>query len=219
VLPWGPWKRFCCIHDATTSHFCQSSLHGLQELQPHSKQERSQWIHLKDRQDDKQLTASLDLYGLAERILDSKEVLGDIHSNLQDGEATKRSKETSLLALRKTVIPLLQFASDTIRSSTKLVVAPIAGSQYVHIRNEAEKRASAATVTPTSNETWGQTLPRKSEPLRRIENTLATENDEIKKRKATSHRLHNRHINNQSVTQHLIDQGKLFQRRFHEALR
>jgi hypothetical protein len=151
--------------------------------------------------------------------LDSKEVLGDIHSNLQDGEATKRSKETSLLALRKTVIPLLQFASDTIRSSTKLVVAPIAGSQYVHIRNEAEKRASAATVTPTSNETWGQTLPRKSEPLRRIENTLATENDEIKKRKATSHRLHNRHINNQSVTQHLIDQGKLFQRRFHEALR
>ena len=133
--------------------------------------------------DDKQLTASVSLYDLAERLLDSKQVLEDIHSIFQDDEASDRSKENYLLALRKTVIPLLQFAADTIRSSTKLV-APIPGSQYVHKRNEIKKRASVSKVTPTSNVIWGQTISRKSEPLRRIEDTLTTEKVEIKKRKA-----------------------------------
>jgi hypothetical protein len=138
---------------------------------------------LRKTKDDKQLAATLGLYDLAEQLSDAVQVLVDHHYIFKYAESTNRSKESSLYVINKTIIPLLKLASDIARNSAK-VMAPIAATQYAHKRKESEKnKAAMATVTPIRNEIMGLTKERKSEPLRRIENTIATENDNNKKRK------------------------------------
>jgi hypothetical protein len=64
-------------------------------------------------------------------------------------------------------------------------VAPIAATHYIHQQLESRKKQTAAvTVTPRNN-MKSQTIDRKSQPLRLIENTLAMKNKDKKKRKAT----------------------------------
>ena len=129
--------------------------------------------------DDKQLGAVLNLYDISARLSDATLVLKEIHSVFSQDGSSDRSKESALRDIKKNLIPLLKHASDTVLISAPLV-APIASTKYVHERLEIQKKQSAAAeVTPTDNPQWRrQTIDRKSQPLRRIENTLAMKEKE-----------------------------------------
>jgi hypothetical protein len=143
---------------------------------------------------DKQLGVVLTLFNLGERLSDAAQVLEEFHLLFHDAGSSKQSKENALQDINKNVIPLLKLASATI-SNSATVVAPIAGTQYIHMRLESQKKqAAAALVTPTKNVIWGQlTTDRKSQPLRRIENTLATK--KMKTRSGKQDRRNSRCVN------------------------
>ena len=96
--------------------------------------------------DNKQLDAALCLCKLTARLLGAN--LKELSSIFNDDESSKRSKESALRGIKKSAIPSLKHASDTIHS-----LAPVAAPSAIPFLKHASDtiRSSAPVTAPIAS--------------------------------------------------------------------
>ncbi len=107
-------------------------------------------LHLPMTNGDLKLKAARDLLSFAARINNASDVLGKIHTILNNSASTKRDKKIELKMIQKTIIPLLVSVLTKMRESVK-VLSPIGSIAYVNARIDNKwKREMIDTTSPAS---------------------------------------------------------------------
>ena len=91
---------------------------------------------------DKQLKSTLYLKEMSERLVDVRTELIESHRAFSKIERLTRNEKKKLTALKRTIIPFLEESSMHIRSASK-TIAPIGGLEYVHNRDETDRKQIA----------------------------------------------------------------------------
>jgi len=71
--------------------------------------------------------------------VDGKELLNDALTTITDKNATTKMTNITIKVIRKSVLPLMDIASMQSQKTANLV-GPIAGGNYAHMREEANKK-------------------------------------------------------------------------------
>ena len=86
----------------------------------------------------KALNASEKLYTLADRLNDGASELREYDSILSDPASSKRAVEEVRRNLKRSILPLIEVASLSAHKSA-IILAPIPGSKYAHVRMERKR--------------------------------------------------------------------------------
>ena len=73
------------------------------------------------------------------RMNDLAEELNIMHDVMRDNELSNRTKNSELIKLKRTIIPLVRGTSEQMFNHSK-ILSPIFGLDYVHKREECKKR-------------------------------------------------------------------------------
>ena len=92
-------------------------------------------------------TNAIELHTTAARLLDVKSLLVDATSTLANPNASKTSTKAAIKIINKSILPTLDIAASTSRVAAN-VVSPIARSEYVHKRVEADNKRELHSTSP-----------------------------------------------------------------------
>ena len=103
---------------------------------------------------------------VSSRIQDVAKELSNIHHKFETIQSDlRRIHKSSLVSLRKTIVPFLNESATKISSSAQLVT-PIAGLNYIHARNEKKRKSEMKEMESHKRKS------KKSSPLKRIESIV-----------------------------------------------
>jgi hypothetical protein len=86
-----------------------------------------------------QFDGAQSLFEVSARLADGKELLRDALSTITNEHATTKMTNITIIIIQKSVLPLMDIASDVSRTSAN-VVGPIAGGNYAHRREEVNRK-------------------------------------------------------------------------------
>jgi hypothetical protein len=87
----------------------------------------------------RQFDGTQSLFEVAARLADGKDLLNDALITITDKNATTKMTNVAIKVIRKSVLPLMDIASTQSRKTANLV-GPIAGGNYAHRREEANRK-------------------------------------------------------------------------------
>ena len=87
----------------------------------------------------RQFDGAQSLFEVSARLADGKELLRDALSTITNEHATTKMTNITIIIIQKSVLPLMDIASDVSRTSAN-VVGPIAGGNYAHRREEVNRK-------------------------------------------------------------------------------
>ena len=131
-----------------------------------SKSDESPKTSLLQSIQDKKLADSAYLKEVSSRIQDVAKELTNIHDNFETFESDlPRIHKSSLVSLKKTIVPFLNESATKISSSVQLFT-PITGLNYIHARNEKKRKSEMKEMESHKRKI------KKSSSLKRIESVV-----------------------------------------------
>ena len=88
----------------------------------------------------RQFDGAQSLFEVSARLADGKELLRDALSTITNEHATTKMTNIAIRIIQKSVLPLMDVASDVSRKKSANVVGPIAGGKYAHRREEVNRK-------------------------------------------------------------------------------
>jgi len=119
----------------------------------------------------RQFDGTQSLFEVAARLTYGKELLNDALTTITDKNATSKMTNITIKVIRKSVLPLMDIASMQSLKTANLV-GPIAGGNYAHMREEANKKKKiklSKTIENTSLVMVNEFVNRHSPPDKRVQ--------------------------------------------------